>query len=103
MNEYIFYTSEGYTYPPKVENLVDNCQMLGRALGQNSEEAQENLLKENPWIVECGFDIEEAICKQLVNDEITERLNRNCEELEFLVNLLDKRQLDQFDEWLNNR
>lgn len=103
MNEYIFYSCEGFTYPPKEGSIVDNCQVLGLALGQNAKEAQDNLLNENPWIVECGFDIDEATCKQLVNDEISEILSRNREEIEYLVNLLDKRQLDKFDEWLIKR
>ena len=31
----------------------------------NSDEAQDNLLKENPWIIESGFDESEFIVRQL--------------------------------------
>ena len=55
MNEYIFYTTEGHTTSPN-DSDVENCQMLGRAYGKNIDEAQANLLKDNPWIIETGFD-----------------------------------------------
>lgn len=29
MNEYVFYTTEGVTLPPKGDEVVDNCQILG--------------------------------------------------------------------------
>ena len=43
MNEYIFFTSEGTTYPPKEDKYVDNCQLLGRAKGYTSEEAKKKI------------------------------------------------------------
>lgn len=72
MNEYIFYTTEGYTYPPKEDMEIENCQVLGRAYGETAKEAKVNLLQRCPWIQESGFDIEEIICKQLLNDETKE-------------------------------
>ena len=39
MNEYIFYTAEGRTYPPLEGMDVENCQVLGYALGENPKEA----------------------------------------------------------------
>lgn len=30
MNEYIFYTFEGYTYPPKEDKEGENCLVLGK-------------------------------------------------------------------------
>lgn len=69
MNEYIFYTCEGYTYPPIEGKEVDNCQLLGRAHGKNVKDARNNLEKECKWIKESGFNIEEAISKQLLTDE----------------------------------
>ncbi|MBR6930740.1 MAG: hypothetical protein IKH61_11035 [Bacteroidales bacterium] len=69
MNEYIFYTTEGYTLPPKENEEVENCQVLGRASGNNAKEAQLELEKENPWIKECGFNIENSICKQILTEE----------------------------------
>ncbi len=56
MNEYIFYTTEGQTYAPNDSIEVENCQVLGTANGSNESEAQENLLNENPWITEAGFE-----------------------------------------------
>ena len=100
MNEYIFYTCEGYTYPPIEDMEVENCQVLGCAEGNNVDEAIHNLLKENPWITECGFNIEEAFCKQLLTDVQREDIERDDEIREYLIDLLDKRQLNDFKEWL---
>ena len=69
MNEYIFYTTEGYTIAPNENIEVENCQVLGRAFGNNPKEAEENLLKENPWIVEAGFNPAEFFIKQLLTEE----------------------------------
>ena len=65
MNRYIIYTTEGYTIAPKENNEKENCQMLGEACGNNPDEAKENLLKDNPWIIEAGFSPEEFIIRQL--------------------------------------
>jgi len=100
MNEYIFYTCEGYTEPPLEDKTVENCQVLGRATGKNAEDAKENLLKNNSWIVECGFDIEEAFSEQILSEEQKNSIERNEDIREFLVGLLDKRQLDKYEKWL---
>ena len=42
MNEYIFYTCEGYTEPPAEGHVVENCQVLGRETGETAEEAMAN-------------------------------------------------------------
>lgn len=68
MSEYIFYTTEGFTQAPNGNN-VENCQVLGRAFGKNIKEARCNLLKENPWIEEVGFDMEDLLVKQLLTEE----------------------------------
>ena len=68
MNEYIIYTTEGFTQDPN-GNDIENCQVLGRAFGNNPEEAEENLLKENPWINEAGFNRSEFFIKQLLTEE----------------------------------
>ena len=68
MNEYIIYTTEGYTIAPNEDVEVENCQVLGCACGNNAAEAQDNLLKDNPWITEAGFDRAEFIVKQIVSD-----------------------------------
>lgn len=69
MNEYIFYTAEGYTNAPNDSYEVENCQVLGTAKGKNKSEAQENLLKENPWIAEAGFDPAEFFIRQTLTEE----------------------------------
>lgn len=51
MNEYIIYTAEGYTIAPNENIEVENCQVLGCTYGNNAEEAQDNLLRENHWIL----------------------------------------------------
>lgn len=66
MNEYFFYTAEGYTYAPNENYEVENCQVLGIATGKDKSEAQKTLLKENPWIVKVGFNPSEFFVKQLV-------------------------------------
>ena len=66
INEYIFYTPDGYTTAPNEHVEVENCQLLGTAKGKDVVEAKENLLKENPWITDAGFDPTSFISKQLV-------------------------------------
>ncbi|MBQ3324794.1 MAG: hypothetical protein IJG81_08135 [Muribaculaceae bacterium] len=65
MNEYIIYTTEGHTIAPNETVEVENCQVLGCTYGKNASEAQDNLVKENPWITEAGFHKSEFIVKQL--------------------------------------
>jgi hypothetical protein len=65
MNEYIFYTPEGFTTAPNEDIEVENCQVMGIANGKDKVEAQENLLKENPWILEAGFNPSVFIIRQL--------------------------------------
>lgn len=63
MEKYIFYTLEGETIAPNGED-VDNLQILGWACGKTKLEALTNLITENNWIIEKGFNPEEIIsCK----------------------------------------
>lgn len=64
MKEYIIYTTEGFTQDPN-GNDIENCQVLGIAKGNDKVEAKDNLLKENPWIIEAGFIPAEFIIRQL--------------------------------------
>lgn len=64
MAEFIFYTNEGFMQAPDGED-IDNCQLLGRACGNDKYDALQNLLKENPWIEQRGFNPYEAIGKEL--------------------------------------
>lgn len=93
MTEYIFYTTEGFTQAPD-GNDIENCQLLGRAYGKDKHDALSNLLKEKPWIKERGFEPCETICKELVSTSNAEA------KLSFLTNLLDKRQLAEYTNWL---
>ncbi len=69
MNEYIFYTTEGHTDAPNDSIEVENCQVLGMVKGNNESEAQEQLLNENPWITEAGFDPAEFLVRQILTNE----------------------------------
>lgn len=69
MNKYVFYTTEGMTLPPDEDEDVDNCQILGFVEAQNSSEAMDLLLKNNPWIIETGFSMSEIVVKQVLTSE----------------------------------
>ena len=49
--------------------MVENCQVLGRIAGTNQENAIDNLLLENPWIKEAGFDNKKFFVKQILTNE----------------------------------
>jgi hypothetical protein len=63
---FIFVTYEGYTYQPNsisVEPDIDNLQVLGFAFGEQEEQAFENLMTENEWLLATSFD--EIECLEL--------------------------------------
>ena len=93
MTEYIFYTTEGFTQAPDGED-IENCQLLGRAYGKDKHDALSNLLNENPWIKERGFEPSEAISQELASTANAEA------KLSFLTNLLDERQFAEYTKWL---
>lgn len=95
MAEYIFYTTEGFTQDPKGDD-VENCQLIGRAFGNNENEAKNNLLKENPWIDEHGFNKEMLIGKELAPCENADK------QLSFLIELLGNKQLNEYTAWLKS-
>lgn len=64
MNEYIFYTPEGFTQGPD-GNDVENCQLVGSTFGEDADDALHHLLSDNPWIEEHHFDPCKFICRQL--------------------------------------
>lgn len=65
MNEYIFYTKEGFTQSPNGED-VENLQILGFEKAENKENAYYALIKNNMWIKECRFDIQKIESKQVL-------------------------------------
>lgn len=95
MAEYIFYTTEGFTQDP-VGRDVENCQLIGRAFGDNVKEARNNLMKENLWVEEHGFDEEMLIGKELASCEDADK------QLSFLIDLLDDKQLNKYATWLKS-
>lgn len=93
MKKYIFYTTEGFTQAPDGED-IENCQLLGCTYGQDKQEAMDNLLTENPWIKERGFEPRKAICAKLATTHNVE------DKLSFITGLLDERQLEEYSNWL---
>ena len=90
MNEYLLYTAEGFTESPEHID-VENCQLLGRIQAENKEQAKSLLKKENPWIEEIGFEIENAFVQQVLSKE-------NKQDLEVLLDYLWKDEEKHFEE-----
>lgn len=68
MKNYIFITSEGYTFSPNNTNSesdVENCQVLGFEKGKNAEEAFNNLKTNNSFLNVLGFN--EVISYEIAN------------------------------------
>lgn len=64
MSEYIFYTTEWFTHAPDGES-IENCQLLGIACGVDENDALDNMLKQNFWIVKRDYYRSEVSCKRL--------------------------------------
>lgn len=95
MKEYVFYTAEGFTQAPNGED-IENCQLLGRAFGNDKNEALSNLQKENPWIKDGCFNLNKAVGKELGTTSNVEA------KLEFLTNLLNEHQIEEYMKWLKS-
>lgn len=68
MHSYIFITNEGHTFQPGSETIepdIENCQVVGFAKGVNAQQAFQNLIKENSFLLETTFD--EIVCLELRN------------------------------------
>lgn len=70
MNEYLFYTTEGHTIPPNEMIEINNCQLLGRGYGETMQDAMKDLLNNNPWILESGFNVKRIMYEQVVTHEL---------------------------------
>ena len=57
------------TLPPKEDEVVDNCQILGFVKAKSISEAKDLLLEDNPWIVETGFSISEILVRQVLTNK----------------------------------
>lgn len=66
MPEYLFYTTEGFTLDPK-GNDIANCQLLGKAHGENQHIALNKLIADNPWIREHGFNTDSFHCERITS------------------------------------
>lgn len=64
MKKYIFVTPEGHSESPNGKEF-DNLQVVGFAEGESEVEAIKNLLKENEWIWDSGFNVAEFIGYEL--------------------------------------
>jgi len=59
MKNYIFITDEGVTYQPdsnSPEPDIENCQVIGFVKGKNENEAFENLIQENEYLLNTNFN-----------------------------------------------
>ena len=63
---YLFYTSQGYTTAPDNSD-VENLQVLGIERGDTFEIAFQNLIANNIWIIEKGYNLSQIIGKALVD------------------------------------
>ena len=60
MNEYIFYTDEGYCESPN-GTQTENFQVLGFEKGNSKDEALKKLVDNNIWIKEYGYNVDNII------------------------------------------
>ena len=65
MIEYVFVTNQGNTESPNGD-MVENQQVLGYEFGKDLNAARQNLISNNPWIIDSGYDIEEIIGYQII-------------------------------------
>lgn len=64
--KFIVLTSEGETIAPNINFEVNNLQMLGIVENaKNEDDAIIKLLKENSWIIDAEFDVNQFIIYRL--------------------------------------
>lgn len=68
MNEYMFYTFEGFTQSPD-KNNCENLQILGFEKAENLEITKKCLLANNDWISKHSFDTEKILSKKILTEE----------------------------------
>ncbi len=68
MNEYMFYTFEGFTQSPNKTDC-ENLQIVGFEKVENLEIAKKCLLANNDWISKHGFDTEKILSKRILTEE----------------------------------
>ena len=73
IKNYIFVTSEGYTFQPNSKSIepdIENLQVVGFAKGKDPKEAFKRLIKENNYLLETGFN-------EVLSYELAEGLEEN--------------------------
>lgn len=78
MKQYIFITTEGYTFSPNSENYepdVENCQVIGFESGINPNEAFNRLRINCANLKDIGFS--EIICYEIGNEGKSESFSLN--------------------------
>ena len=83
MNEYIFYTTEGHTFAPLENKIIENYQILGTEFGHNIDDSKKTFLNNNTWIKESGFNPEEIISMQVFTNDIKQDIQKV---IQFLMN-----------------
>ncbi len=59
MKKFIFITDEGFTFQPGSEDYepdIENMQVIGFGEGNNVDDAMENMVEENLYLKEAGFN-----------------------------------------------
>lgn len=72
MNEYIVYTTDGYTFGTNMNVEVENCQVLGVIDGHSEDDAIRKLFEQDKRIKKAGFTIEKALARPLLTTSIRE-------------------------------
>ena len=75
MNEYMFYTFEGFTQSPN-KNECENLQILGFEKAESLKTAKKHLLANNNWILKYGFDTEKILSKKILTEETIDLAER---------------------------
>ena len=72
MNEYIIYTTDGYTSGTNTNVEVENCQVLGVIDGISGGDAIRKLFEQNGWLEAAGFTIDNTFARPLLTTSIKE-------------------------------
>lgn len=70
MRYFIFLTQEGYTFQPNSESTtpdIENLQVLGTASGTDDQNAFDNLIKENEFLLDT--DYKDVMAMELKNEK----------------------------------
>jgi len=70
MRHFIFLTQEGYTFQPNSESAtpdIENLQVLGIASGTDEQNAFDNFIKENEYLLDT--DYEDVAAMELKNEK----------------------------------